>query len=83
MRYGAYLQGLHDGLITLPTFYFMLFFRALFELSLGRLSRQREFRADQMAVATTSPREKASQAQAEGRRRVSLLPSSRGRNGHR
>ncbi len=28
-------------------------------------------------------REKASQAQAEGRRRVSLLPSSRGRIGHR
>lgn len=56
-RYQSYLQSLHEGGITLPVFYFMLCFRALFELSLGKLSRQREFRADKIAGETTSPRD--------------------------
>lgn len=57
MRYDTYLQTLYEGGITLPIFYFMLCFRALYQLSLGRLSRQREFRADQVAAQTTSPRD--------------------------
>lgn len=58
-RYGHYLQALHEGGVTLPVYYFMLCFRALFQLSLGRLNRQREFRADRIAVEATSPREVA------------------------
>lgn len=54
-RYGHYLEALQSGGITLPIYYFMLGFRALYQLSLGRLSRQREFRADQIAAETTSP----------------------------
>lgn len=54
VRYGAYLQALH-GTIAQPIYYFMNCFRALFELSLGRLSRQREFRADALAAQVTSP----------------------------
>jgi len=54
-RYQHYLEALQSGPITLPIFYYMLCFRALYEVSLGRLSRQREFRADGIAVETTSP----------------------------
>ena len=54
-RYDHYLQGLHDGKISWPVFQFMLCFRVLFELSLNRLRRQREFRADGIAAATISP----------------------------
>lgn len=54
-RYGAYLHALHQGVITWPVYSFMLCFRALYELSLGRLSRQREFRADAVAAEATSP----------------------------
>ena len=54
-RYNNYLHALYEGGITLPVFYFMNFFRALFEMSLGRLSRTREFRADKIAAETTSP----------------------------
>lgn len=56
-RYGAYLQALYQGGITRPIFYFMHCFWALFQLSLGKLSRQREFRADKIAAETTSPRD--------------------------
>jgi Zn-dependent protease with chaperone function len=58
-RYGAYLQGLEQGGITLPAYYFMLCFRALFELSLRKLSRSREFRADGIATQLTSPQDMA------------------------
>ncbi len=57
IRYGNYLQALESNLMTAPIFYFMLCFRGLYELSLGRLSRQREFRADRIAAETTSPRD--------------------------
>lgn len=57
MRYEAYLQSLHGGMITMPVFYFMLCFRVLFELSLSKLRREREFRADAIAAATVSPRD--------------------------
>ena len=59
-RYNHYLAALHDGGITLPIFSFMHCFRVLFELSLGKHSRQREFRADRIAVEQTSPRDLAS-----------------------
>jgi Zn-dependent protease with chaperone function len=55
-RYGAYLETLYTTGVTRPIFYFMNCFRALFELSLGKLSRQREFRADRIATQITSPR---------------------------
>lgn len=55
VRYQNYLQSLHGGVISLPVFYFMLCFRAVFEISLGTLSRQREFRADGIAASVTSP----------------------------
>lgn len=56
MRYEHYLQSLRDNVVSLPVFYLMLCFRGLYELSLGKLSRQREFRADSVAAETTSPR---------------------------
>lgn len=55
IRYGNYLDALRQGGVTLPVFYFMLCFRALFELSLRRLGRQREIRADRIAAGSTSP----------------------------
>jgi Zn-dependent protease with chaperone function len=57
IRYGNYLDALRQGVAALPVFYFMVCFRALFELSLRRIGRQREFRADRIAVENTSPRD--------------------------
>jgi Zn-dependent protease with chaperone function len=54
-----YLVALYYGGIGRVVFYFMIFFRALFELSLGRIRRQREFRADRIASEVTTPREMA------------------------
>jgi Zn-dependent protease with chaperone function len=54
-RYGTYLEALYKAGVTRPIFYFMNCFRAMFELSLSRLSRQREFRADRIAMEATSP----------------------------
>lgn len=56
-RFGAYLEALYKAGITLPIFYFMLCFRAMFEMSLNKLSRQRELRADRIAAETTSGRD--------------------------
>lgn len=53
-RYGEYLGALHQGVVSRPIFHFMLFFWALFQLSISRTSRQREFRADRIAAETTS-----------------------------
>lgn len=58
-RYGNYLEALRNGGVTLPIYYYMVCFRALFELSLGRMSRKREFRADRVAAEATSPRDAA------------------------
>ncbi len=55
-RYQRYLEVLHDGGIGHVVFYYMNCFRALFELSFGRLCRQREFRADRIAAEATSAR---------------------------
>lgn len=59
-RYHTYLHALSEGGITTPVYQFMLCFRALFELSLGKLSKEREFRADEIAASVTSPHEFAS-----------------------
>lgn len=56
-RYTLYLQALYAGGISIPVFYFMMCFRGLFEISLRRQGRQREFRADQIASKTTSPQD--------------------------
>lgn len=53
-RYGEYLEALHKAPLARPVFYFMLCFRGLFELSLKRTGREREFRADATAVKLTS-----------------------------
>jgi len=54
-RYREYLGALHrGGILSRPLFHFMLLFWALFQLSINRMSRQREFRADAIAAATTS-----------------------------
>jgi Zn-dependent protease with chaperone function len=57
--YQRYLEALHQGGIGRVVFYFMNCFRALFELSLGKLRREREFRADRIAAEITSPRDVA------------------------
>jgi Zn-dependent protease with chaperone function len=56
-RYGTYLETLYKVGVTRPIFYFMNCFRAMFQLSLSRLSRLREFRADRIAMEITSPRD--------------------------
>jgi Zn-dependent protease with chaperone function len=50
-RYEAYLSALRVG----PVFSFMLFFWSLYQWSLNKLSRAREFRADGIAAGATSP----------------------------
>lgn len=59
-RFDNYLAALYSGVVTIPVFYFMLMFRGLYELSLGRQSRQREFRADGIAASVASPESLAS-----------------------
>lgn len=54
VRYGHYLDALEKGAAK-PIYYFMNCFRALFELSLSKFGRQREFRADRIAMEVTSP----------------------------
>ena len=44
------LMVLHSRFITIPAAYFLLFFRGLFEISFGKVSRMREYRADFMAA---------------------------------
>jgi Zn-dependent protease with chaperone function len=56
-KYDNFLAAIFTGGITLPVYYFMLCFRGLFELSLSRLSRLREFRADKIAAEMASPRD--------------------------
>ncbi|MBX3414295.1 MAG: M48 family metalloprotease [Pirellulales bacterium] len=56
-RDALYLQALHENPLTWPVYYFMLCFRALFELTLGERSRLREFRADRIAAEATTPRD--------------------------
>jgi Zn-dependent protease with chaperone function len=57
--YQRYLEALYSGGIGHIVFYFMNCFRGLFAVSLGKRSREREFRADRIAAETTSPRDMA------------------------
>ena len=57
--YQRYLEALYHGGIGRVVFYFMNCFRSLFELSLGKRRREREFRADRIAAEITSPRDVA------------------------
>jgi len=41
---------LNMNVVTIPASYFLMFFRGLFEISFGKISRMREYRADAMAV---------------------------------
>jgi len=54
-RYDNHLRTLYEGGITRPIYSFMLCFRMMFELSLRRMSREREYRADGIAAEVTSP----------------------------
>ncbi|MET0403784.1 MAG: M48 family metalloprotease, partial [Cystobacter sp.] len=56
-RFSQYLEALHEGLLTRPIFHFMLAYRGLFELSLGRSRRASEFAADRLAASLTSGRD--------------------------
>ncbi|HEX5751402.1 MAG TPA: M48 family metallopeptidase [Archangium sp.] len=56
-RFGNYLQALREGGLTLPIFHFMLAYRGLFELSLGRSRRASELAADRLAAGVTSGRD--------------------------
>jgi Zn-dependent protease with chaperone function len=57
--YQRYLEALHQGGVGRLVYYCMYCFRALFELSLGKRRREREFRADRIAAEVTSPRDVA------------------------
>ncbi|HEX5660230.1 MAG TPA: M48 family metallopeptidase [Polyangiales bacterium] len=56
-RFQQYLAALHEGVITIPIFHFMLGYYGLFSLSLGRASREREFSADGTAARLVSKRD--------------------------
>jgi len=54
--YGQYLGLLYaGGILPRPIFHFMRLFWVLFNLSLSRMSRRREFRADAVSAEITSP----------------------------
>ncbi|WP_225413675.1 M48 family metallopeptidase [Stigmatella hybrida] len=53
-HFGDYLQALRAGGLTLPIFHFMMAYRGLFELSLGRSRRESELAADRLAASVTS-----------------------------
>lgn len=56
-HFGQYLDALREGMLTLPIFHFMLAYRGLFELSLGRSRRESELAADRLAAGITSGRD--------------------------
>ncbi|RYZ42128.1 MAG: peptidase M48 [Myxococcaceae bacterium] len=56
-HFGHYLQTLHDGGLTRPIYHFMVAYRGLFELSLGRSRRASELAADRLAAGLTSGRD--------------------------
>ena len=55
-RYQHYLEALHQGVFAKPIFYFAVLFRVLYEISLRKLSRERETRADRIAAEHVSPK---------------------------
>jgi Zn-dependent protease with chaperone function len=56
-KYVHYLKALYQGGISRPVFHFMFFFWNLYQLSLNKLRREREFRADRIGSELTSPRD--------------------------
>jgi Zn-dependent protease with chaperone function len=58
-KYVHYLNALYQGGISRPVFHFMFFFWNLYQISLGKLSREREFRADRIGSELTSPQDMA------------------------
>ncbi|NOS71211.1 MAG: M48 family metalloprotease [Verrucomicrobia bacterium] len=58
-KYVHYLNALYQGGISRPVFHFMFFFWNLYQISLGKLSREREFRADRIGGELTSPKDMA------------------------
>lgn len=54
-RMGLYLQALYGAALTRPVFHFMLFFWKIYNYSLGKMSRSREFRADSIGATQSSP----------------------------
>ncbi|RYD20170.1 MAG: hypothetical protein EOP88_16125 [Verrucomicrobiaceae bacterium] len=52
---GRYLDALYAAPIARPVFHFLHFFWKLYQYSLGRMSRIREFRADSLGAEITSP----------------------------
>ncbi|HEV8543517.1 MAG TPA: M48 family metallopeptidase, partial [Verrucomicrobiae bacterium] len=56
-KYLHYLEALYKGGLSRPVFHFMLFFWNLYQLSLNKLRRQREFRADRIGAELTSSRD--------------------------
>jgi Zn-dependent protease with chaperone function len=55
-RYQHYLEALHKGVFARPIFYFAVLFRVLYEISLRKLSRERESRADRIAAEHVAPK---------------------------
>jgi hypothetical protein len=49
----AYMVALHEGVLSRPIYYFMLFYRSLMQLSIGRDSRLRELRAGLVSTGGT------------------------------
>jgi hypothetical protein len=58
-KYVHYLDALYQGGLSRPIFHFMFMFWNLYQLSLGKLSREREFRADRIGGELTSPQDMA------------------------
>ncbi|HTG44727.1 MAG TPA: M48 family metallopeptidase, partial [Verrucomicrobiae bacterium] len=56
-KYAHYLEALAQGGISLPIFYFMFLFWNGYQITLSKLSREREFRADKIGAELTSPRD--------------------------
>ena len=54
-QFDNYLHALAQNEITHPFFYCAGLFRTLYESSLGKVSRDREFRADRIAAEMTAP----------------------------
>lgn len=57
-QFNAQLRAMHGGM-AMPVFRFLMLFRALFELSISKVSRERELRADRVAAQLVDRRSMA------------------------
>ena len=55
-RFNYYLRSLYEAGLARPVFYCALMLRQFYEVSIQKLSRAREFRADAIAARTVTPR---------------------------